>query len=78
MIQHHQVELYHLKLQGILYLDIILLCETERVRKAKLDEMSDNIIERRLSKANEQVSEQSERESGYTILFTLYIGYAKF
>ena len=37
----------HLKPQGIFYVDIILICETERVKKkAKLEELSNNISER--------------------------------
>ena len=74
MIRHPQVKLCHLKLQGVLYVDIILLCETDssiprakRVKKAKLEELSNNISERRCElKANGSVSERSERASGYT------------
>ena len=38
-------------------------------KRATLEELSNNISERRVSKANEPVSEQSERASGYTLGF---------
>ena len=52
---------------GMLYMDITSLCETE-LKKAKLEELSNNISERRCQlKANETASEQSERASGYIV-----------
>ena len=53
MIRHPQVKLYHLKPQGMLYVDIILsyatessIPQVERVKKVKLEELSKNISDR--------------------------------
>ena len=63
MIGHAEVKLHHLKPQGKLYMDIILLCVTES-KKANLKELSNNISEKRGElKVNEPVREQSERPS---------------
>ena len=75
MIQHPQVKLYHLKPQGMLYVDINLLCETERVKKAKLEELSNNISDRSEAKGTGKLSDSllSERSevSGKSALYCI-------
>ena len=71
--------MYTFSITGILYVDIIFYARRSQAshelrrsesKKAKLGELSNNISEKRCElKANEPVSERSERVSAYTLGF---------